>query len=163
MGKIRILIVDDEPIYREGLCRILEAKEDLEVVAGSSNYEEAIRLAEELSPDVVVIGVSIPELSNVEIISRIKALCADAAILVVSSAVSGSLLLACLRAGVAGYLLRKTDLREMVNAVRSLHGGEVVLEKEGVSKMLEEIKRGEEAGKILLLKDRGVEVLKLVA
>lgn len=163
MGKIRVLVVDDEPVYREGLCRILEAEEDLEVVARSSNYEEATGLAEELSPDVVVIGVSIPELSNVQIISRIKALCPDTAILVVSSAVSGSLLLACLQAGVAGYLLKKTDLCEMVSAVRFVHAGEVVLEKEGVTKMLEEIKRGEEAGKILLLKYREVEVLKVVA
>lgn len=163
MAKIGVLIVDDEPVYREGLCRILEAEEDLEVVARSSNYEEARRIAEELSPDVVIIGVSISGLRDVETISRIKAACPDAAILVVGSAISGSLLLACLRAGVAGYLPKKTDLREMVSAVRSLHAGEVVLEKESVSKMLEEIKRGEEAGKILLLKDREVDVLKIVA
>ena len=163
MGKIGVLIVDDEPVYREGLCRILEAEEDLEVVARSSNYEEARRIAEELSPDVVIIGVSISGLRDVEIVSRIKAACPDAAILVVGSAISGSLLLACLRAGVAGYLPKKTDLREMVSAVRSLHAGEVVLEKESLSKMLEEIRRGEEAGKILLLKNREVEVLKLVA
>ena len=163
MAKIGVLIVDDEPVYREGLCRILEAEEDLEVVARSSNYEEARRIAEELSPDVVIIGVSISGLRDVETISRIKAACPDAAILVVGSAISGSLLLACLRAGVAGYLPKKTDLREMVSAVRSLHAGEVVLQKESVSKMLEEIKRGEEAGKILLLKDREVDVLKLVA
>lgn len=163
MGKIGVLIVDDEPVYREGLCRILEAEEDLEVVARSSNYEEARRIAEELSPDVVIIGVSISGLRDVEIVSRIKAACPDAAILVVGSAISGSLLLACLRAGVAGYLPKKTDLREMVSAVRSLHAGEVVLEKESLSKMLEEIRRGEEAGKILLLKNREVDVLKLVA
>jgi len=163
VAKIGVLIVDDEPVYREGLCRILEAEEDLEVVARSSNYEEARRIAEELSPDVVIIGVSISGLRDVETISRIKAACPDAAILVVGSAISGSLLLACLRAGVAGYLPKKTDLREMVSAVRSLHAGEVVLEKESVSKMLEEIKRGEEAGKILLLKDREVDVLKIVA
>ena len=163
MAKIGVLIVDDEPVYREGLCRILEAEEDLEVVARSSNYEEARRIAEELSPDVVIIGVSISGLRDVETISRIKAACPDAAILVVGSAISGSLLFACLRAGVAGYLPKKTDLREMVSAVRSLHAGEVVLEKESVSKMLEEIKRGEEAGKILLLKNREVDVLKIVA
>ena len=163
MAKIGVLIVDDEPVYREGLCRILEAEEDLEVVARSSNYEEARRIAEELSPDVVIIGVSISGLRDVETISRIKAACPDAAILVVGSAISGSLLLACLRAGVAGYLPKKTDLCEMVSAVRSLHAGEVVLEKESVSKMLEEIKRGEEAGKILLLKNREVDVLKIVA
>jgi len=163
VAKIGVLIVDDEPVYREGLCRILEAEEDLEVVARSSNYEEARRIAEELSPDVVIIGVSISGLRDVETISRIKAACPDAAILVVGSAISGSLLLACLRAGVAGYLPKKTDLREMVSAVRSLHAGEVVLEKESVSKMLEEIKRGEEAGKILLLKNREVDVLKIVA
>ena len=109
-----------------------------------------------------VIGVSISEPGNLEIISRIKAACPDTAILAVSSAVSGTLLLNCLRAGVVGYLLKKTDLREMVNAVRSLYAGEVLLEKQGVSKMLEEIKRGEQAGKILLLKDREVEVLKEV-
>jgi len=158
--KIRVLVVDEEPVYREGLCRIME--EDFEVVAKSSDYAEATKLAEKLGPDVVVIGVSPSEPTNVEIISQIREACPDGAILAVSSAVSGTLLLGCLQAGIAGFLLKKTELPTIVNAVRSLHAGEVVLEKKGVSKMLEEIQRGERAGKILLLKDREVEVLKEV-
>jgi two-component system response regulator NreC len=161
--KIRVLVVDDEPVYREGLCRILEEEENFEVVARSSDYGEARKLTEKHSPDVVVIGVSIAEPGNLEIISQIRAACPDTAILAVGSAISGTLLLSCLQAGVAGFLLKKAELHEIVNAVRSLHAGEVVLEKKGVSKMLEEIRRGEQVGKILLLKDREVEVLKEVA
>jgi len=161
--KIRVLIVDSVPVYREGLCRILEEEEDLEVIGSSSDYEEAVRLAKELSPDILVIGISVSEPGNLEIIKRIKAARPDTGILAVSSAVSGTLLLTCLRAGVAGYLLKKTEPRQMVRAIRSVYAGEVLLEKNGVSKMLEEIKRGEEAGRILLLKDREVEVLKEVA
>jgi len=163
VGKIRVLVIDDEPVYQEGLCRILEAEDDLEVVARSSEYEEARRLAEELSPDVVVIGISISQPGTVEIMGQIKAVCPDAAILVVSSTVSGTLLLASLRAGIEGCLLKKTDLHELVSAIRSLHAGKVVLEKNGVSRMLSEIERGEKAGKILMLKEREVEVLKVVA
>jgi NarL family two-component system response regulator LiaR len=163
MEKIRVLVVDDEPVYREGLSRILEEEEALEVVGKSSNYEEALKLVEKLSPDVVVIGVKIAEPDNLEVISKIRAASPNTAILAVSSTASGTLLLSCLQAGVAGFLLKKTELHEIVNAVRSLYMGEVVLEKNGVNKMLEEIQRGEQAGKILLLKDREVEVLKEVA
>jgi DNA-binding NarL/FixJ family response regulator len=163
MEKIRVLIVDSVPVYREGLCRILEEEEDLEVVGRSSDYEEAGRLVEELSPDVLVIGISISEPSNLEVIDRIKAAYPDTAILAVSSSVSGTLLLNCLQAGVAGYLLKKAEPRQMVRAIHAVCEGEVLLEKNGVSKMLEEIKRGEQAGQILLLKDREVEVLKEVA
>jgi DNA-binding NarL/FixJ family response regulator len=163
MEKIRVLIVDNVPVYREGLCRILEEEGDLEVVGRSSDYEEARRLVGELSPDVLVIGVSISEPSDLEVINRIRAACPHTAILVVSSAVSGTLLLTCLRAGVAGCLLKKTEPHQMVRAIHSVFEGEVLLEKNGVSKMLEETKRGEQAGQILLLKDREVDVLKEVA
>ncbi len=163
MDKIRVIVADDEPIYREGLCRILEEEEDIEVVAKSSDYEEAVRLAEELTPGVIVIGVSISEPRSVEVTRRIREVSADTAILGVSHTISGSFLLTYLRAGAAGFLLKKTDLREMVSSIRALCRGEVVLEKNGVTKMLNEIERGELAAKILLLKDREVEVLKVVA
>jgi len=163
VDNIRVIVADYEPVYQEGLCRILEEEEDMEVVARSSDYEEAVRLAEELTPEVIVIGVNISEPRNIEVIRRIKEACPGTAILAISPAVSGSFLLTCLQAGVDGFLLKKTDLYEMVSAVRSLHRGEVVLEKNGVNKMLSEIERGERAAKILALKDREVEVLKVVA
>jgi DNA-binding NarL/FixJ family response regulator len=161
--KIRVLVVDDEPVYCEGLCRILGEEENFEVVASLSNYEEAAKQAQKLGPDVVVIGIRIAEPSNLEVIRQVRAVCSNAAILAINSVVSGTLLLSCLQAGIAGFLLKKTEIHQIVNAVRSLSAGEVVLEKKGVSKMLEEIRRGEQAGEILVLKDRELEVLKEVA
>ena len=162
MGKIRVLIIDSVPVYREGLCQILEEEDDLEVVGKSSDYEQAGKLASELSPDVFVIGINISDPSTLEIISRVKEACPETAILAVSSAVSGTLLLSCLQAGVAGYLRKKTEPPQMVRAVRLVHDGEVLLDKNGVGKMLEEIKRGEQAGHSLLLRNREIEVLKEV-
>lgn len=163
MEKVRVLVVDDEPVYREGLCHILEEEEDLEVVGKTSNYKEAGKLAQKVKPDVTVIGINTATGSaNLKIISQLKGVCPDTAILAVSSTISGTLLLNCLKAGIAGYLLKKTDLKEMVNAVRSLYAGEILLEKQGVDEMVEEIKRSEQAGKMLLLKDRELDVLKEV-
>ncbi len=81
MEKIRLLIADDHPTFREGLSRLLEEEEDLECVAISADGTEAVKLAKELHPDVAIIDVSMPNLDGIKATEQIKAACPDTAVL----------------------------------------------------------------------------------
>ena len=85
MEKIRLLIADDHPAFREGLSRLLEEEEDLECVAISADGTEAVKLAKELHPDVAIIDVSMPNLDGIKATEQIKATSPDTAVLMVSA------------------------------------------------------------------------------
>ncbi len=165
MDKIRIMVADDHPAFREGLCRILADEKDLEVVAKAEDGEETVRLAQELCPDVAIIDVAMPKFNGIEAAKQIKAVCPNTAILIVSAYDYQSYLLASMRAGAAGYLLKSTSLREMINAIRFVHDGQAVFDFQGASRVLERLtvdssnhNRG-----LLELHNREMEVLKLAA
>ena len=165
MEKIRILIADDHPAFREGLCRLLEGEEDLECVCKPSDGEEAVSLAKELLPDVAIIDVAMPKLNGIEAAKQIKAACPNTAILMVSAFGYESYILASLRAGAAGYLLKTTPLRELTNAIRSVHTGEAVFDLKAASKILRRLtaEKGKEKEGLEELHRRELEVLKLAA
>jgi DNA-binding NarL/FixJ family response regulator len=165
MEKIRVLIADDHPAFREGLCRLLEDEKDLECVAKPSDGEEAVRLAKELQPDVAIIDVAMPKLNGIEAAKQIKAACPTIAILMVSAFSYESYMLASLRVGAAGYLLKSAPLRELINAIHSVHAGEGVFDLKVASKILRRLatERGEERKGLEELQRRELEVLKLAA
>jgi len=136
MEKIRLLIADDHPAFREGLCRILAEEEDLECVAKSADGIEAVKLAEELQPDVAIIDVCMPNLNGIEAAKQIKAACHNTTILMVSAFDYESYILACLQAGAVGYILKNTPLREIVSAIRLVHTGRSVLDLKVTDKIV---------------------------
>ena len=85
MEKIRILVADDHPTFRDGLCRFIEEESDLEVVAKAMDGEETVRLAKELKPDVAIIDVAMPKMNGIEAAKQIKAMYPEMAILMVSA------------------------------------------------------------------------------
>jgi len=163
--KIRVLIADDHPVFREGLCQLLEREEDLECVAKTADGVEAVRLAKELLPDVAVIDVAMPRLNGIEAARQIKASCPATAILMVSAFGYESYVLASLRAGAAGYLLKSAAPRELANAVRSANAGEAVFDLKAAGKILARLaaEKGEEQRELEELQPRELEVLKLAA
>jgi DNA-binding NarL/FixJ family response regulator len=162
--KIRVLIADDHPAFREGLCQLLEHEEDLECVAEAADGEEAVRLAIELLPDVAIIDIAMPKLNGIEAAAQNKAARPAIAILMVSAFGYESYILASLRAGAAGYLLKNAPLRELTNAIRSVHAGEAVFDLKATSKILRRLvgDKGEERIELEELHPRELEVLRLI-
>ena len=165
MDKIRVVVADDHPAFREGLCRFLEDEEDLEVVAKAVNGEEAVRLTKELLPDVAIIDVAMPTLNGIEAAKQIKAACPATAILMVSAFDYESYVLASLRAGAAGYMLKGTPISELISAIRLVRTGDAVFDMKALSNVLARLntKGAEEKRSPDEIHQRELEVLKLAA
>jgi len=163
--KIKVLVADDHPAFREGLCRLLEDEDDLEIVAKSANGEEAVSLAVEMKPDVVVLDVAMPKINGIEAAKRIKEANPNTAILMISAYSYGAYMLDSLRAGAAGYLLKNVPLRELINAIRALSEGKAVFDLKAAGQTLRRLAadKGEIRTGIEELQSRELDVIKLVA
>ena len=123
MGKIRIVIADDHAVVRQGTRSLLEREKDLEVVGEAGDGEEAVKLIEQLCPDVAIVDIAMPKLNGIEVTRRIKPSCPSTAVLILSAYDDDEYVFALLEAGAAGYLLKDVDSREVVEAVRAVHAG----------------------------------------
>ena len=133
---IRVLIVDDHPTFAQGLSRLLKDQPDLEPVGIAADGEEALRLANDLKPDVVVMDISMPKLNGLEATRQIKRELPNTIVLALSAYGYHPYVLSALEAGAAGYLLKSVPMRELMNAIRSLCVGETVLDQKVAEKLL---------------------------
>ncbi len=167
MDKIRIIVADDHAVVREGTRTMLEREKDMEVVGEAADGEEAIKLIEELKPDVAILDISMPKLSGLEVTRRIKPRFPSLAILILSAYDNDEYIFALLEAGAAGYLLKDVPSREIVEAVRSVYSGESVLHPSIARKVIQRAISGTakavEGKSDIELSDREKEVLKLAA
>lgn len=165
MEKIRVLVADDHPAFREGLVQIMAEQGDIEVIAQAGDGEEAVKLASQLRPDVAVLDVAMPKLNGIEATKSIKAACPNTAVLIVSAYAYGPYVLGAIEAGASGYLLKDARLWELVSAVRSLHAGEKVLDPAVARKVLDRLPyaTGKSREAFPHLHQRELEVLKLTA
>ena len=123
-GVIRVLIADDHAVVRQGLRTYLELQEDVEVVAEAADGEAAVRAAERLAPDVVLLDLAMPRLDGVAALRELREQAPDARVLVLTSFGEDDRLFAALRAGAAGFLLKDTEPAELVRAIRTAHAGQ---------------------------------------
>ena len=165
MEKIKLLIADDHPPFREGLSKLLEEEPDMEVVAKPADGDEAVNLAKQLQPDVAILDVAMPKLNGIEAAKQIKAACPNTAILMISAYGYEPYLLASLQAGATGYLLKSSPLRELISAVRSVHSGQAVFDLKAVGKVLDRlaVNQGGEVVSRQRLQSRELQVLRLTA
>jgi len=162
--KIRVLVADDHPVFREGLCRFLEEEKDLEVIARPADGVETVRLAKELRPDVAIVDVVMPHLGGIEVAREIKIACPTTAILMLSAYDYESYLLASLQAGVAGYILKSTPISELINSVRLVHAGRAIFDLRGIKKVISYVSVDSESGRgIKRLRRRELEILELAS
>ena len=136
MDNIRILIADDHAVVREGTRRIMEQEEGLEVVGEAADGNEAVRLAIELKPDIIIMDISMPHLDGIEATKQIKTLCPSISVLILSAYDNDQFIFSLLEAGAAGYLLKDVRGRELVDAVRAVYAGESVLHPSIARKVL---------------------------
>ncbi len=123
----RVMVVYDHPVFRAGLCAIIDAKPDLSVVAEAATGLEAVGLAAQTSPDVVLMDLNMPDLGGVEATRRILAHAPTTRVLVLTMIDRDAALAASLRAGARGYLLKGSDRDEVVKAIRAVASGDAVI------------------------------------
>ena len=166
MEKMKILIADDHPVFREGIRKLFDDQDDLEVVGQANNGEEAVQIAAELHPDLILMDIMMPKVNGIEATRQIKQLLPATAILLLSGYSYDSYVIAALRAGAAGFLSKGARSNELLEAVRAVQKGEPVLDPTLAYKILSQlVSTGESDSKPKLeeLHDRELEVLKLAA
>ncbi len=164
MDKIRVILADKQPTFKESLCRLLRDEDGLDIIGQAADGEEAVRLTNELKPDVAIIDFTMPKLSGIEATKRIKVESPETAVLMVSAFKYQKYILASLRAGAAGYLTKDTPIRELATAVRLAHAGDHIIDRASAHKIIREIGEDKRREKNNLdLYPRELEVLKLTA
>ncbi|OOE12233.1 response regulator [Fictibacillus arsenicus] len=124
---ITILLVDDHAILRDGLKNILSFEDDMKVVGEAISGEEAIKLAEELAPDVIIMDINLPGINGVETTAIIKSKNPNARILVLTMYTHDEYLLSALKAGADGYLLKDAPSEHVVDAINTVFRGESMI------------------------------------
>ena len=166
-GKTTVLLADDHPLLRQALRDLLKKEDDFEIVAEAGDGEEAIRLATELKPDVVIMDISMPKLDGLEATRQIKAACPEIAVLTLTVHNDDESILEILQAGAAGYVVKSVFGDELVQAVRAVFTGDMVLSPSIGQRLLKYAARyptkpvSLEAGE--KLSTRELEILKLTA
>jgi DNA-binding NarL/FixJ family response regulator len=164
---IRILLADDHTIVRDGLRALLERQADMSVVAEAADGRECVQLAEQHSPDVVIMDVAMPEMNGIEAARRILSANPKTSVLILSMHRDESYVLRALRAGARGYLLKDSPRDDVLSAIRTVAAGRSYLSRQ-VSQILQEdyVRQLESRGledSYDLLTDREREILQLLA
>jgi DNA-binding NarL/FixJ family response regulator len=169
MKRIRVLIVDDHQLFREGLTRILNSQEDFEVVGEATDGEEALVATRRLRPDLILMDVGMPVCDGMEATERIKAEFPDATIVMLTVCDADEKLFEAICQGAQGYLLKSVGRQEMFDLLRGAVEGEAAITTSLAARMLVEFRRINRQAVMIseeessLLTDRQKEVLMLVA
>ena len=166
---IRILIVDDQRLMREGLHILLELEPDLQIVGEADNGEAALSAYGELRPDVVLMDVRMPGMDGVEATWRLRERWPEARIVILTTFDDDEYVFEGLRAGALGYLLKDVSGHDLAEAVRTVAAGGALIEPSVAAKVVAQFARmapparGADAGLAEPLSEREVEILRLVA
>jgi DNA-binding NarL/FixJ family response regulator len=166
---IRVLVVDDHALFRRGLEMVLEQEPDIEVVGEASDGTEAVEVATETTPDVVLMDVRMPRRGGIDACTAIKDAVPSTKIIMLTISDEEADLYDAIKAGAMGYLLKEISIEEVASAIRAVHGGQSLISPSMASKLLNEfasmIKRTDERQQVPTprLTDREMEVLRLVA
>jgi DNA-binding NarL/FixJ family response regulator len=165
--RIRILIVDDHAVVREGLRAFLALQDGFEIVGEAADGEEAVARAAELEPDVILMDLVMPKLDGVGAMRELRHRGAQAHVIVLTSFLDDDRLLPALEAGAAGYLLKNSQPTELARAVRAAQAGEAIIDPTAAARLVNvlsgsgQARRG--ATRLDQLTDREREVLGLIA
>jgi len=125
---IRVLVADDHPVVRHGLCTMLEIEDDIVVVGRAADGEEAVAQAAETHPDIILMDVQMPNLDGIEAMRRIREADPEARVIVLTTYRDEDYIFPSLRAGARGYLLKDASREELADAIRAVHRGESLLD-----------------------------------
>lgn len=157
---IRILVVDDHAVVRQGLRLFLKVDRDLEIIGEAANGKQAVELAAQLKPDVILMDLLMPIMNGVEAIGIIKQQQPEIEIVALTSVLEDQAVVGAVRAGATGYLLKDTDSPELIRAIHAAAAGQVQLSPQAAARLMREVKLPHTPEK---LTERETEVLRLVA
>lgn len=160
---IRILIVDDHEIVREGLRALFVGQRDFEVVAEAGNGDEAEAACRKYRPDVAMLDLRMPKSGGSEAILKVKAASPSTNVLVLTSYLEPGIVREMLRAGALGFMLKDVARHELLDAIRSTAEGKSVLHADAQSQLVDEVSGKKETSPIEELTAREVDILRLIA
>ncbi len=162
--QIRVLVADDHVVVREGLCALIAACPDMQVVGEARNGQEAIDRAAQVQPDVVVMDLVMPVKDGLEAIKEIRVKAPKARILVLTSFGQDKRVFQAIKAGALGYLLKDSTSDELIQAIRDIYQAKLFLQPDIALRVARELNRQSKSGTGgHELTERELEVLKLVA
>ena len=144
-SKARLLVADDHPVLREGLVAALNTQPDFEVIGEASNGAEAVERVARLKPDVVLLDLEMPEMDGVEALRRIQEHNAEARVIVFTAFDTDERIMAAVRAGARGYILKGVPREQIFDAVRVVHLGESLLQPIVATKLLRQVSQNVES------------------
>jgi DNA-binding NarL/FixJ family response regulator len=136
---IRILVVDDHHVVRQGIAALLDTEPDMSLVAEASNGREALQRFRAHRPDVTLMDLQMPQMSGFDAITAIRSEFADAKIIVLTTYVGDVQVLRALKAGARGYLMKNSLYKELVDAIRAVHAGKKSLSSEASFQLVEHV------------------------
>jgi DNA-binding NarL/FixJ family response regulator len=158
---IRILLADDHAVVRQGLKMFLALDDELEVVGEAQDGAEAVKLAHELQPDVVLMDLLMPVMDGITAIGKIRKELPDVEVIALTSVLEDASVVGAVRAGAIGYLLKNTESDQLRRAIKAASQGQVQLSPEAAARLMREMRQPETTPEPLT--DREIEVLGLLA
>ena len=164
MNKIKVLLIDDHAIMRDGIRAILSLHDDIDLVGEASEGQEAIEKTRELSPDVVIMDVAMPDMDGIEATRRIRKESPNVKIIMLTQYDNKEYVLSAIKAGAAGYVPKRALGSELISAVRAVNRGESFLYPSAAAALIDEYRRqAKTADPYEQLTPREREILKLIA
>jgi two-component system, NarL family, response regulator LiaR len=160
METIRLLLVDDHVVVRQGLRMVLELEPDLDIIGEANNGQEALSLVKKLNPQVVLMDLLMPVMDGVSAIRAIKKEYPDIEVVALTSVLEDRLVIDAVEAGAAGYLLKESGPEELIEAIRAAAKGEVRLHPKAQKRLIKEVRTPEMRES---LTERETETLRLIA
>jgi two-component system, NarL family, response regulator LiaR len=160
MDTIRLLLVDDHVVVRQGLRMVLSLEPDLEIIGEANNGQEALSLVKKLNPQVVLMDLLMPVMDGVSAIRAVKKEYPDIEVVALTSVLEDRLVIDAVEAGAAGYLLKESGPEELIEAIRAAAKGEVRLHPKAQKRLIKEVRTPEMRES---LTERETETLRLIA
>jgi DNA-binding NarL/FixJ family response regulator len=175
MYRITVMLVDDHPVFRQGLRRVLESEDELDVIAEVDDGKEALRLAKELVPNVILLDINLPSMNGLQIARALKDTLLDISIIMLTAYHDDQQVFHAIRAGASAYFPKDVSPRRLIEAIRLVHQGSYVVEDRVLEKpqvgewLLEQFEQAEtdtegDLGALLIpLSPREMEILQHIA
>jgi DNA-binding NarL/FixJ family response regulator len=174
MQKITVMLVDDHPVFRQGLRRVLEGEDDLEVIAEVDDGREALQVAKQLVPNVMLLDINLPSMNGMQVARSLKDTLLDINIIMLTAYHDDQQVFHAIRAGACAYFPKDVSPRRLIEAIRLVHQGSYVVEDRVLEKpqvgawLLEQFEQaegeaGEEFSLLVPLSPREMEILQYIA
>ncbi len=160
---IRVAIVDDQPLFTEGLGRIVGAQPGMEVVGTAQDGATGVRMCQELKPDVILMDISMPVMNGVVATRRIRDLLPDAKVLILTVHADDVHVFRGIKAGASGYLLKDCTPEDLSRAIKTVHAGDTIMAPEIARKMLLAFEEADQEPSAPRLTERELEIITALA